>query len=63
MNTATYLIEHPESGSRVFVEFALCKGTGVRLASIGFVRGNVVSLNAIRDRMPGAYNYLISRCG
>jgi hypothetical protein len=60
MNTATFMLKHPESGSRVFVEFALKKGTGVKLVGATFAEGNVVSLTAIRERMPVAYNYLVN---
>ena len=60
MNTATFRLVDPKSGSRVFVEFALKNGTGVKLDGIAFSEGNVVSLPAIRELMPVAYNYLIS---
>lgn len=59
MNTATFTLRHPESGSRVFIEFALQKGTGVRIVGVAFAAGNVVSLMAVRERMAIAYDYLI----
>ena len=58
MQTATFILKHEKSGSRVFVEFILDRRGKVHIADIAFATGNVVSLNTIRDCMAQAKEYL-----
>jgi hypothetical protein len=58
MRAATFWLNHSPSNSRVLVEFDLYKNK-VYIASIYFVRGNVVDINAIRKLQGQAKQYLL----
>lgn len=58
MRAATFWLNHSESDSRVLVEFDIHKNK-VYIASIYFIRGNVVDLNVIRKLQEQAKQYLL----